>query len=213
MKKFAILLILFLLLAPSAFAQLNTVVKAVSGKVEVKAPLKGWEPAQVGMVVPKGSFISTGFKSTTQLEMGSSEVFVKQLTRMSVEELVMKEGTQATGLNLRVGKVSAQVKTTAGLKHDFKLRSPVSTAAVRGTEFEYDGWRLFVEDGQVVLIDPLGRERLVIQGEEGFTKGYDLVTGANAKDEAFVVETTVSAGAPPEEYTGPEGTGGLVIKW
>jgi hypothetical protein len=112
-----------------------------------------------------------------------------------------------------VGKVTAQVKTTAGLKHDFKLRSPVSTAAVRGTEFEYDGWRLSVEEGQVVLIDPLGRERLVIQGEEGYTKGYDLVTGANAKDEVFVVQTTVSAGAPPEEYTGPEGTGGLVIKW
>jgi hypothetical protein len=212
-KRFAILLILLLLLAASAFAQLNTVVKAVTGKVEVKAPLMGWEPATVGMVVPQGSLISTGFKSTAQLEMGSSEVFVKQLTRMSVEELVMKEGTQATGLNLRVGRVSAQVKSTADLKHDFKLRSPVSTAAVRGTEFEYDGWRLTVDEGEVVLIDPLGRERLVIQGEEGFTKGYDLVTGANAKDEVFVVETTVSAGAPPEEYTGPEGTGGLVIKW
>jgi len=54
---------------------------------------------------------------------------------------------------------------------------------------------------------------LVFQGEEGYTRGYDLVTGANAKDETFAVETTISAGAPPEEYTGPAGTGGIVIKW
>ena len=213
MKRFSILLILLLLLVPSAFSQLNTVITAVTGKVEVKAPLEGWVMARAGMIVPKGSFISTGFKSTAHLEIGSSEVFVKQLTRMSVEELVVKEGTQTTGVNLRVGKVTAQVKSTEGLKHDFKLRSPVSTAAVRGTEFEYDGWTLSVVEGRVVLIDPLGRERLVIEGEEGFTKGYDLVTGATAKDEAFSVETTISAGAPPEEYTGPAGTGGLVIKW
>ena len=179
MKRLTFVLFFIVLLTPLLISQ-NAVVKQVSGKVEFKAPLKGWEPARVGMTIPKGSFISTGFKSIVILEMGASALSVSQLTRMTLEELVTNEGIQQTGVFLRVGRVSAQVKTTEGIRHDFKLRSPVSTAAVRGTDFEYDGWTLKVEDGVVALTDPLSRERLVIAGEKGYTDGLSLTTGEEA---------------------------------
>ena len=43
---------------------------------------------------------------------------------MELEELIEKEGTISTGLNLRVGKIRAEVKTTEGLRQDFRLTSP-----------------------------------------------------------------------------------------
>jgi hypothetical protein len=134
----------------------------------------------VGTTIPKGSSISTGFKSTALLEMGESSLAVNQLTRMTLEELARQAGVQQTNVFLRVGRVSAQVKTTTGIKHDFKLRSPVSTAAVRGTDFEYNGWLLVVTDGEVTLTSPGGSTRLVIAGEKGYTDGLSLTTGEDA---------------------------------
>jgi hypothetical protein len=85
---------------------------------------------------------------------------------MSVEELSRQEGTINTALNLKVGKVTAKVKTVEGLGHNFTLRSPTSTASVRGTEFEFDGFAIKVTDGEVVLVDiETGEVETVFQGE------------------------------------------------
>ncbi len=164
MRKKYIFIMVMLLTGSFLFADLTAVVKNVSGKVEIKAPGSRWKRAASGMKIKKGYYISTGFRSEAVLVLGTSQVVVRQLTRMELTKLVQKEGTVHTGLNLRVGRVSAKVKTSKGLKQDFKLRSPISTAAVRGTEFEYDGRNLTVYDGTVAFTTPLGQMRLVPAG-------------------------------------------------
>lgn len=164
MKKKYVLLITMLFTGTLLFADLTAVVKNVSGKVEIKSPGGAWKKATAGMKIKKGYYISTGFKSEAVLVLGDSQVVVKQLTRMELEELVEKQGTVHTGLNLRVGRVRAQVNSSKGLKQQFTLKSPISTAAVRGTEFEYDGRNLTVYKGTVAFTNPLGQGRLVPAG-------------------------------------------------
>ncbi len=171
MKKILVITVLFTVLAFPLLAQ-NAVIKEVSGKVEVRPPGAAWKTAEVGMQVLGGTYISTGFGAKAVLNIGESVLQVKQLTRMQIENIIEQEGTLNTNLYLRVGKVRAEVKSTEGLSNNFKLRSPVSTAAVRGTTFEYDGLALWVENGTVVLSNLLGQERAYSGGEEGQTGAY-----------------------------------------
>ncbi|MCD6396833.1 MAG: FecR domain-containing protein [Spirochaetaceae bacterium] len=164
MKKH-ILVLALLFIGTFLFADITAVVKDISGKVEIKVPGGSWKKASAGMKIEEGYSISTGFRSTAVLALGASQVIVKQLTRMELTELVEKEGTVRTGLNLRVGKIKAHVRTTAGLRQNFRLTSPISTAAVRGTDFEYDGINLTVTEGTVVFTNVLGQGRSVQAGE------------------------------------------------
>ena len=173
MKKYIILLAL-LFIGSFLFAEITAIVKDISGKVEVMAPGGSWKKATEGMKIEEGYFISTGFRSEAVLVLGPSKVIVKQLTRMKLEELVEKEGTISTGLNLRVGKIRAEVKTTEGLRQNFILTSPVSTAAVRGTSFEYDGVNLKVIEGSVEFTNRRGQRRFVSAGAVSKILGVGL---------------------------------------
>ena len=172
-KAFLVLLILTVALVPM-IAQTKAIVKEVKGKVEIKLPGRGWQRARGGMIIPKGATISTGFKSSAVLQLGKSMLQVKPLTRMTLEELIQKNGVVSTKLFLRVGKIKAKVRSAKGLRQNFKLKSPVSTAAVRGTDFEYDGIHLKVEEGVVRFFNLLAQRRDIIAGEESETDGFDL---------------------------------------
>ncbi len=177
MKKYLIALTLLSALTIPLFAELNATVKSVRGKVEIKLPFKGWQRVKAGMVIPKGAIISTGFRSYAILKLGDSILQVKQLTRMKLVELVKRKNTVSTKLFLRVGKIRAKVRTSKGLRADFKLKSPNSTAAVRGTEFEYDGTTLNVIKGVVQFFNRLNQKREIGAGEESETDGINLPSG------------------------------------
>ncbi len=163
MRKY-VLAVILLITSTFLFAEVTAVVKEVNGKVEIKSSGGSWKKASAGMKISKGDYISTGFNSQAVLLLGDSQVIVKQLTRMELEKLVEKEGTISTGLNLRVGRVRAEVKSAKGLKQNFTLKSPISTAAVRGTVFEYDGRNLTVYRGSVAFTNSLGQQRLIPAG-------------------------------------------------
>jgi len=132
---------LSLVLVSGLEAQVQAVVKEVSGKVEVKASgASTWLPAKAGLKLAKGSFVSTGFNSTALLELGSSLLSVKPLTRMQLEELIAKEGTVSTELFLKVGKVKAEVKSGAG-----------EQSTLSGTELPTSGDQ---ENGNATQVDP-----------------------------------------------------------
>ena len=80
--------------------------------------------------------VSTGFDSSVTIVMDKNTLFVKPLTRMTVDKLVEDQGTVSTNCYLRVGTVKASIKSAEGVKQDFKVQSPYSTASVRGTIFE-----------------------------------------------------------------------------
>lgn len=171
MKKILIGLFLVFLVLGSGFGQ-AFIAKEVKGKVEVKSGTAGWRTLSVGMSLNKGTTISTGFNASAVLDVEGAVLQVKPLTRMRIDELVKREGTVSTGLYLKVGKVKADIKTSEDLKHDFSLRSSVSTAAVRGTSFEFDGTNLWVENGTVVLTNLLNQARSFTGGQEGKIESY-----------------------------------------
>jgi hypothetical protein len=130
----------------------RTVIQEISGTVEVKAPdAADWTPAARGQVLERRTLISTGFKSSALIAIGNSTLSVQPLTRLSLEELVLSGNSEKVDLNLRAGRVRANVRPPAGGTTNFEVRSPTATASVRGTVFEFNGTELRVDEGRVHL--------------------------------------------------------------
>ena len=137
----------------------------IKGKVEVKAVnASNWTKATEGMVINTLTTVSTGFDSTVTVQIEKTTLQVKPLTRMSIDKLVATSDNISTSCYLRVGSVKASVKSAEGVKQDFKVQSPYSTASVRGTEFEFNGIRLSVNEGHVSF-QP-GRPQREVQAPE-----------------------------------------------
>jgi hypothetical protein len=131
---------------------------------------------------------------------------------MKLEELVQKGGTVSPALNLSVGKVKAEVKLAKNEKFD--LRGPVSTAAVRGTEFEFDGFTVKVTNGVVAFINTVGQSRGVAAGEDSSTDGMQLpTTGDQEKDWRSQINPYTSP-TDTNPFGGPEAQmAHVTIRW
>lgn len=166
MKRVIIIILILLSISVIGFAQNTAVIKEVIGKVEVQPPGGSWRTASAGMNVSTGATISTGFNSRARITIGYAELDVKALTRMSIAEYSETSTSTSTSLDLKIGKVNAQVQSAEGVTHDFKLRSPTSTASVRGTEFLFDGYSVNVTEGTVLLtMNESGTWEVVVAGE------------------------------------------------
>ncbi|MDC7241703.1 MAG: FecR family protein [Spirochaetales bacterium] len=149
MKK-TILIILCLFITASLWADVS--ITDIKGKVELMLPGSGsWSAAGEGDTVPAGTRISTGFNSTAVLVVnGDTRVNLKALTRIKMEEAIAQsDGSQNTSLFLSSGRLQADVKKKEGSFHDFRVSSPVATAAVRGTRLDMSPSRLTVLEGIV----------------------------------------------------------------
>ena len=166
-KSLGILILCIAGIFPLAASALTATITEVAGKVECKLPGADWKTAKAGDVLPAGSFISTGFKSTAILQTESAMLTVKPVTRLSLEELIKSEGTSKTQMFLMTGRVKAEVTPKDGEKAEFKVKSPTATASVRGTGFEFDGQNLLVEHGAVQFESSagMGIPQIVASGE------------------------------------------------
>ncbi|MDZ7793084.1 MAG: FecR domain-containing protein [Spirochaetia bacterium] len=178
---------------------------AVTGKVEYRLPGSNWQKAAVGVRVPTGARISTGFNSRASIEIEEAVLHVDALTRMRIDELVKKEGLISTDINLKVGRIQADVQRTEGLRHNFKLRSAQSTAAVRGTSFIYDGINLAVFDGTVRFSNPFDIGRNVSAGDEA-TMGQDGLLRSGILDDNFMTPFEGTSSIKVLEYGSVGGT-------
>jgi hypothetical protein len=132
----------------------EAVIKETSGAVELKPPgTDTWIPARAGDPVRAATVISTGFKSTAILTIGNSTVSVRPLTRMSLEEFLELDNTETVNIQLRAGRVRAEVLPPPGGKTSFTVSSPMAVASVRGTVFEFDTARLRVSGG-IIAFEP-----------------------------------------------------------
>ncbi len=209
--KRCLIFILMIAFALPIFAQ-NASFERVSGKVEYLLPGGSWTTAAVGDEIPIGATISTGFRSSAVLLVGGSEISVVALTRMSIEDLTETSDSVTTSLNLHTGKVRASVKTTGGKSTNFTLRSPVSTAAVRGTDFVFDGYRLQVIEGTVRFLNKLNEAILVGAGNSSQTNGDDSPDYPEVDQQNNSDVPSDTSGAPAGTgYAGSGTTGNLVI--
>jgi hypothetical protein len=217
MSKRALLILLIVSITIPVFAQTATVQK-VEGKVELMKPGGSWAAVAAGDTFPIGATISTGFRSSAILRVFDSEVTVLPLTRMAIEDLVETQTSVTTNLNLRTGKVRAQVQTTEGKTANFRLRSPVSTAAVRGTEFLFDGYRLDVIEGVVQFVNTFNEGLFVSAGNGSeTTEGGEVTYPEDDQRSSIVVSADTSTAGGDDDVieeeivTVIETSGNLVI--
>jgi hypothetical protein len=176
--KRTILGLAFLLGAAVIFAQ-EAVIREISGTVELKAPgAAAWSPARRGQRLGQNVLISTGFKSSAVIAIGNSTLSVQPLTRLSLEELVRAESGEKVDINLRAGRVRADVKPPVGGRTEFTVKSPTATASVRGTAFEFDGLRLKVDEGRVHVSGVAGGGGTYVGA--GHQAKMDIETGRTA---------------------------------
>jgi hypothetical protein len=172
MKK-AIFAFVFVLAALSAaniaFAQ-NGVMKELSGTVELKsAGSDEFIAAKAGDIVNKDTVVSTGFKSTALIEVGSTILTVRPLTRLTLTEIHASTKSETLNVNLQTGRVRVDVKPPAGKKASMTVSSPVATASVRGTSFELDARNLYVISGNVLFKGTRGAAIFITTGFESST--------------------------------------------
>ncbi len=173
----------------------SVVIQSVSGKVEVQEPGASWQKASNGMELPLNTQISTGFGSEAKVEMDNATITVKPLTRMTIQELVTTESTATTKLFLGAGRIRADVRRSGSLVNDFQVRSPVATAAVRGTSFTFDGLRLEVLEGNVDFSGSKGQKVSVPAGGKSETsEGEGPSDPSDTKREETSVSPTTTSG-------------------
>ena len=182
MRRLLLVIALVFTITAVSFA-VDARVRSVTGVVSVINSEGSSEPATEGMLLEAGSVISTGFGSRASIEMGGSTLIVNPVSRLTIEELTQVNGTVSTQLFLHLGRVRAEVHSADGLKNDFRLRSTASTASVRGTEFEYDGTNLYVDEGDVALTNLIGQAHSVREGQQSSAYRFDPIESVTARFE------------------------------
>jgi len=164
MKKIIFTVIFITLAVTGAFCQ-NGIIRELTGEVELKrAGSSAFVPASAGDIVSSNTVVSTGFRSTAIISIGSSVITVRPLTRLTLAEIQSAENTENINVNLQSGRVKVEVKPAAGTKTQLNVQSPTATASVRGTSFEMDTHNLIGIEGKVLLSGVSGAGVLVTGG-------------------------------------------------
>jgi len=169
MKRGLFFLLLLAVTVLCVFGQnakrITGVIRDLTGEVELKrAGASAFIKAKAGDAVAGDTIVSTGFKSTAIIEVGSSSIAVRPLTRLSLAEIQSVSDTETVDVKLQTGRVKVDVKPAAGTKTNFTVQSPSATASVRGTNFEFDTYNLLVNEGMVAFNGNKGMGVLVPTG-------------------------------------------------
>lgn len=161
MKNIIFTAVFVTLTVMGAFCQ-NGVIRELTGEVELKKPgATAFVPASAGDVVTSNTVVSTGFKSTAIIVVGSSTIMVRPLTRLTLAEIQSAENSEKATVSLQAGRVKVEVKPPAGSKANFTVQGPSATASVRGTTFEMDTQNLNGIEGKIVVTGTSGAGVLV----------------------------------------------------
>ena len=153
-KTFKLLLALALaFVAANSALALEATVVSTSGKVEIQRG-NSWVPLNKGDVVYGGAVISTGFKSSAELNIQGSKVQLGPLTRITIEKLVSTSTKNESSIYLDSGKIDANVNKADGKRTGFKVSTPVATASVRGTFISMTAGGLFSTGSGLAALAP-----------------------------------------------------------
>ena len=176
MKK-TVLVFLLMGLCLCAFAQ-NGVIKQVSGQVEVKrAGETAYVSVRAGDHVSENTVISTGFRSFAVIEVGSTSIQVRPVTRLTLTEIRALDTEESLQMHLRAGSIQVDVNPPSGRRANTTIQSPNSFASVRGTSFYFDTRNLRVTQGTVLFNGNRGYTIQVNAGS-GTTVGWNGTASA-----------------------------------
>jgi hypothetical protein len=169
MKKIFCVVLMLSSVVCGIFAQNSTsgVIRELSGEVELKrAGTSAFVAARVGDRVARDTIVSTGFKGSAVIAVGSAVITVRPLTRLSLAEIQNSADTENLNVNLQTGRVRVEVTPPAGSRANCAVQGPSATASVRGTRFEFDTVNLRVTEGRVAFSGPSGLATMVNAGSE-----------------------------------------------
>jgi hypothetical protein len=231
MMKKVIVLALWALGCAGAFGE-DAVLTDFSGTVELKNPgASAWVPARKGAAIAGGTLISTGFRSSAVITAGSSVITVQSLTRLSFTEIRSMQENEEISITLQAGRIRARVNPPGEGGVTFTVKSPMATASVRGTVFEFGTRDLEVIEGTVLYRGTAGRAAAFYRGDTGsaagprgiasgpgetraaallpnLPAGSEAKTGAAAGYKARAVEAAAPAAAGSSGGSGSGGGGG-----
>jgi len=208
MKK-AILAIMLAGLIMAVYAQ-NGVVKELTGTVELKpAGATAFTPAAAGAQISADTVISTGFKSTALVEVGSAVIAVRPLTRLTLTEISALQGAETVNVNLQAGRVRVDVNPPTGTKASLTITGPTATASVRGTSFYLDTMSVSVLEGTVAFKGNTGYTIQVGAGSFSVVDTYGVAAGAQSNSSAGLLPSS-PAGWYGATSTGNTGGTGIV---
>ncbi len=177
-----------------------TEVVSVDGIAEVKFPNQNWQPATVGMNIPLGGFIATSIGSSASLRMDDSIVSVQPLTNMEIRDLVKGQENVDSSLQLKFGRIRANVESTEGLAVAFEVQSTIATASVRGTDFEFgaDGVLNVFESKVELQAAGSGAARVIPEGVQSYVDPKGAESAPRSFEEVAVEFSEVKPTAAPD---------------
>jgi hypothetical protein len=189
MKKALVVVLMITAAGQSAYTQSpRAVIRELRGTVEIRTPGSPvWRAAAVGQELERETLVSTGFGSGALIALGESTLRVQPLTRLSLGEIA---DAGRIDIQLRAGRIRADVKPPVEGKVEFTIRSPSAVASVRGTVFEFDTVNLRVNEGTVSFA---GADNTVVYVAARQSSSPDPVSGRAAAP----VETAAVRTPPP----------------
>jgi hypothetical protein len=132
----------------------------VAGKVQWRAnETSPWQEAKVNDVVGEGVEVRTGLRSHAAMRIGrNATALIDAGTLFQLPTIVQDGDTLRTAAAVKHGRADFKVDKV-GLSNDFKVVTPSTTLAVRGTEFA-------VASGPLKQVEVLGARRNAINAIE-----------------------------------------------
>lgn len=177
---------------PAALLRTETLgAKVIAFRGDVTIGRQG--PAKVGMVVGEGVRIATGANSSVAFQLtDGTAITLPSLSTVRIVRLrkvLISNRTQRV-LTLEAGRAESQVTPSKDGSTSFEIRTPVSVAAVRGTDFRVS----YSEDQKAATAEVL-KGAVGVDGKDGGI-GLDAGYGARSDDQSTGQPTALLQ--PPE---------------
>lgn len=152
----------------------KVMLSAVSGTVEIvpKGEADGF-PATVGYRFKEGDSIRTYENSSAEIYFEKTGViFVQPSSFLTVDNAQIEDGSTNSTSSVKSGQIRAKVRKLATMKSEFKVKSPVAVAAVRGTIYivrvKLNGaTTVYVVEGKVELTSLLTGLGVTLEAGQG----------------------------------------------
>lgn len=141
MKKTILLILILCWAFPVSADEIRyATISSFRGAVQVRKAGQSWTPAQVGMVLYRGDQVKTEEQGFAEVAIddgktGTVEIDSASLFKLDILDLNHETGDKITLLDLAMGRVLVHAEKLQG-KSKFEVKTPTSTAGVRGTTFE-----------------------------------------------------------------------------
>ncbi len=198
-------------------------IQYIKGDVRVRASENSpWVQATVGMVIPEGAEVQTGFKSQADIFMPPAQKL--SLDRMTTVKLVevKRDGDKIkSNIGMQYGRTQLNIEKS-GAVHDARISTPSTTLALRGTEvcmfdqapfapvaISYTGRANAEFRGRTFNI-PFGTNRYteITDGNDNPAEQSQFGTGVNLRPDSG---TTTTEQQMVSRYPTFNGTGGGII--